>query len=120
MFDFFKKIDLDFVADDWKDCYLTIREISMEEVEQFASIDEKTEPKEASRMIVDVLTDKFVEGFGMKDGVRTAFTKEDVKTFPPSILYALIGSLHEGLDKKKLKTSNTPSPESPEPTSPTS
>lgn len=86
----------------------------MAEVEQFAGLSESTDPAAATKLVTDVISEKFVEGFGIQDGKRVAFTKEDVASFPPAVLFKVLTSLNDGLDKKKLTTLNMPSEDSPE------
>lgn len=89
MFDIFKKFSLSHLGDDWKDCYLTFRPISLEESVEFSRAD--TKDKElAGTKTIDILKEKFVEGKAMSDGKMVDVTPDTLVKFPADVLLKVV------------------------------
>lgn len=120
MFDIFKTVDLSFLGEEWKDCYLKFSSLSLSEVGKLTSIKQSTDPLQVSNITIGLLESKFIEGKAVKGGVVVDVQKEDLKELPIDIVNKILESFAEGLDKKKLKQSTTASEASEEPSPPTS
>lgn len=108
MFDFYKTLDLAYLGDNWKDCYIKFRAVTVSEIGQFTGLKEK-DSADSIKVIVALLEEKFVEGYAMKNGERVALKKEDIKEFPVDILTDVINLFSESISKKKLNPSTTAS-----------
>lgn len=117
-FDIFRRLSLDFLGEEWKDCYLKFSYLTADEAKAFAGIKvDKNSPTEDLNKVferaIKILEDKFVEGKGIRDKQIVDIKKEDLKEFPVEILNksveCLVGSLPEG-EKKEPGEANLEQP----------
>lgn len=105
-FDIFTTIPLDFVNENWKDCYLKFSYITADELKDFAGTsidkDDKKSTNDASDKTFKMLEDKFVEGKALVGGSVVDVTKENIRDFPINILkYCIENLMSVDEDKKK-------------------
>lgn len=115
MFDITKKIDLSYLGEEWKDCYISFAPLSIAEVRKLPQMAKATDdPVEAEKnidVILNLLREKFLGGEGIKEGKRVPIKKEDIDQLPADLVIDIMASLNGGLDKKKLNLSQMPSEE---------
>lgn len=106
-FDIFTTIDLDFVGDSWKDCYLKFSYLTADELRAFVdtSIDKNSKESidAASDKTFQMLEDKFIEGKALRGGSVVEVKKEEIRTFPMMILKRCIETLMSVEDDNKKK-----------------
>lgn len=123
MFDIKKKVDLSYLGEDWKDCYLHFRPFSIGEVQKLpATLDAKTveEANNAINVTVGLLEDLFIDGKARVNGETVDVKKEDMKEFPAEVVLKILGDLNAEMDKKKLNPLSTSSEDTGEQKPPTS
>lgn len=106
MFDIFRKVDLSYLGEAWKNCYLTFRPLTILEAQNFVGY-EKKDPKVASDDLMKSLEEKFIEGKAISDGKEVEVKKEQLKEFPAGVILDIVKALGEGLPKKKENQSVT-------------
>ncbi len=106
-FDVFRQLDLNFLGDNWKGCYIKFRYISLAEAKGFAELGfDKDDPKSVQQALdktVEVLKEKFVEGKAMADGQMVDLKKEQLAELPTDVLNKAILLLTGSLDEDKKK-----------------
>lgn len=101
-FDIEQKLKLDFLGDNWKDCYLTFNSLTIGEVDTLKNID-PNDPNNFSKAI-DLVVKKFVSGKGISGGEMVVINKNDIKDLPVSVLNSALKLLApaDGFDEKKI------------------
>lgn len=96
-----KKVTLEFLGDDYKDCYLIFQALSVGEYETYqkkmrsiGEMDDKIEAeKEALKAIVGIVKDKFIEGKWLDQQVEiNDLVKFDLNTLT-NVINAIIGEV---------------------------
>lgn len=104
-FDIFRTLPLDFLGEGWKDCYIKYSYLTLEEGKKFALLqvnpDDKQNAIEAIDQAVALVEEKFIEGKAISGGQVVDIKKEDLKTFPVSVLNQSIILLSGADDIKK-------------------
>lgn len=119
MFDIYTTVDLSYLGDDWKDCYLKFHPFTVDDLNIVTEIDSMKDNVEAiAKKAAQVLSDKFIDGYAIDQGQKVQVTKETIKLFPLGTMLEILNQFSSGLDKKKenkLETSSevTESPPSP-------
>jgi hypothetical protein len=104
-----RKIDLSEYSEDWKGCYVKLRELSAPEVQtKLPAIaeggkdkDGKVDNAKAIQGIIDIVKDCFIEGKGFNGKEIVDIAKDDVDFLPLSMLKDFFGFLAVG---SKVKT----------------
>jgi hypothetical protein len=98
-----KKLMLEFVGDEWKDCYMEFTPFTAVEVkEKFPELlaMQTGDPKvvlEGMDTIISVLSSKFVSGKGIdENGKEVAITKKDIPYLPIEVLGRSLSFLSQG------------------------
>ncbi len=99
MFVSIKTIKLDFLGEDWKDCYIKINSLTLGELTSLASFT-KDETK-AGIFMVNLIKDKFMEGKGWDGKKIVDIKKDDIEDLPIDIFGGLYEQLMGNLPKKK-------------------
>ena len=102
MFDVFKILKLDFLGEDWKDCYLKFHYLTIAEAEIWSKSDS------SSKKNLELLSDKFIEGKAIRDGQTIEVSKENIGELPVEVLLKCI-TLLTTLEDDKKKDLNSPS-----------
>jgi hypothetical protein len=90
-FKFFKKFNLGFIGDEWKECYLKFNSIdfntSKEIQDKIGSFNPQKQSGEIVSAVIGVLQKSFVEGKGIDENGKAVDVKtEDLKQFPVEVL----------------------------------
>lgn len=104
-----RKFSLAFLGEEWKECYLTINAITINDLENefvdFMSLSAGTQDKEETRKTFakarELIQRNFVEGKAFSNGKLVDVTAEDIKEFPASVLTEVISFLSADLTEKK-------------------
>lgn len=108
LFDIYKTLDLGYLGDAWKECYLKFRPFNVSELQKLSGIDPENNKEEATQKAIDLLKEKFVEGKAVSNKEVVDIKAEDLTEFPVEVILDAIKLLSEGLDKKKENPSTTP------------
>jgi hypothetical protein len=108
-----KKFSLDFLGNEWKDCYInfssiTIRDLK-ENVAQFVNMDKNDSASVANGITetLKILEDRFIKGIAIDEtGKSIDLKKEDLVDMPAEVLTKALSFLSQGLEEKKEKPSN--------------
>src|SRR3990167_2737989 len=104
-FDVFRKLDLSFLGETWKECFIEFRYITVAEAKSFSSFTlNKDDPKSVENALdtsIKILEDKFVSGKALQDGKLVDLKKEDLKDLPVEVLNRSIIILTGGDEVKK-------------------
>lgn len=95
-----KKVDLSYLGDDWKDCYITFQSPSYKDIKSIAQVDVDNNPEEATEKSMDIMKDLFIEGLANTDKGKETIKKEDIGDLPLEILTTLIESIAGKTDPK--------------------
>lgn len=89
-FDIFRELKLDFVGEQWKDCFIRFNYISAAEAEQITKLsvskDDKKSVTEGFEKVLQLLEEKFVSGKAVSDGKVVDIDKSDMRHLPTDIL----------------------------------
>jgi len=100
-FNIVKKLDLSYLGEEWKDCYISFSAITYREVEAYTMVD-REDTKAATDMAISTLQNHLVEGFGIDEkGERIAIKKEDIIELPLEIVIKAINFLTADVGKKE-------------------
>ena len=99
-----KRITLEFLGDEYKECYLEFKTIPMKDyIEYVKKASESKGEAEASQYIIDALTPLFVSGKFLENDELFDVTKDQIKEFDVETLVTSFNIL----------TGQAPSPNSP-------
>ena len=102
-------VSLDFLGEKWKDCFIDFSYITADELKDFAKAQSKMQTdqektvEEASERSYILLENKFISGKVLSGGQVVEVKKEDIRSFPMSIIAKSIGSLMNVDDIVKKK-----------------
>jgi hypothetical protein len=95
-----KKLELDFLGDKWKGCYLEFNSITIRDLNEkvlgftLKDKDNPVEVREAYLKTMGLLKDCYVKGEGIDEkGNRVPIDKEDLVNLPPEVLTKSINFL---------------------------
>lgn len=94
-----KTIKLDFLGDEWKDCYIKMGSLTIGELTKLASLTD--DEAKAGELMISLLKDKFIEGKGWNGEKVVPIKKEDVDDLPIEIFGGIYDQLLNSLPKKK-------------------
>jgi len=97
-----RKLDLGELGEDWKECFVTLRDMTVEEVQRFVPSIAKTEDgsKEQMDMIGEIISNCFVEGKGFDGSKVIEIKKEDLGNLPLKVYLKCFDFLVEGSSAK--------------------
>jgi hypothetical protein len=82
-----KRIPLDDYGDEWKDCYLTFRSVSVNELAEMQKVFGQLDDQSAVGEVLTFLGDRLLEGEGIdENGKPVDITKEMLGDLPVEIL----------------------------------
>ena len=97
-FDITKKVDLSYIGDSWKDCYIELSLPSYGEIKKSA-LAEGTDEEKLERALKQV-EDLFIKGYAISEGNKVEIVKEDFINFPIEILTKCIQAISGQIDPK--------------------
>lgn len=104
-FDIFKTLSLAHLGEEWKDCELKFRYITVQESKELLSLQvDKADTKSlenAYDQALKILTDKFVSGKMMSDGKLVEIKKENIPDLPSDVVNQCILLLTTVTEDKK-------------------
>lgn len=102
-----KTLKLDDISDDWKGCFITITEPTLEEIQAISKVegDGKEKQNEQIESMKKILQSSFVSGKGFNGKAVIGIEKEDLNELPITIYMKMVAFLTEGLpgDQKESK-----------------
>ena len=94
-----KRVDLSYIGDDWKDCYIDMAMPSYAEAKVDAKIEGTDEEK--GEKAIEKLGTLFRKGFAInEEGKKIEITKEDLFNFPIEVLTKCIQAITGQIDPK--------------------
>ena len=96
-FDISKKIDLSYLGENWKDCYLEFNLPSYGDLKDMTNDGTDTEKVEKG---LETIVGLFKSGFAVSEGKRTEVKKEDLKDIPIEILTKCFKAISGEVDPK--------------------
>ena len=97
-----KKIDLESVGDNWKNCYVTVRQPSYPEVKKFQnSVDKDSDDSVQYDKTIEFLSSLYIEGKGYNGNEIVSMKKEELADLPMTILVFIINELTGDLGLKE-------------------
>ena len=97
-FDITKKVDLAYLGDEWKECYLEFNSPSYGDLRGL--IDEGKTDAEKVESGLETITGLFRSGFAVSDGKKVEVKKEDLKDIPVEILTKCSEAISGEIDPK--------------------
>lgn len=92
-----KRLELDKYGDDWKGCFIELRELTIEEVQRIGEITDDN----ALEKMSGLLQKCFIGGKAYNGEAIVDLKKEDLIALPSSIFQDLIGFFTPGSEKKE-------------------
>lgn len=90
-----KRVSLDFLGDDYKDSYLILRAMSVQEYDSLENDKKQT--------VKDAVCERLIEGQINQDGSLIKITQENIKELPGDVFVKAWGAiLGEEIDPKSL------------------
>lgn len=83
--DITKKLDLEYLGENWKGCYLEFQLPSYGEIKELSNLESKNDA-EKIEIALQTITGLFRGGKAISDGKEVDVTKEDLKDFPIDVL----------------------------------
>ena len=107
-----KRLDLGFLGETWKDCYLMFNALTIREVREVTSKNwDLTKPDDLGKMMddsINMLKEKFVAGEGIGlDGKPAKITADDMDSLPSEILNRAVTFVLESRETDEKKASKT-------------
>jgi hypothetical protein len=97
-FDITKKIDLSYIGDDWKDCYIEFSLPSYGDLKGFTN-DEGTDQEKLGKGLEQV-KGLFRKGCAISDGKKVEISKDDLVDMPIEILTKCFQAISGQIDPK--------------------
>lgn len=89
-----KKIDLSFLGEEWKDCYLEFSAITFGEARRYVNFNFKGNTEKALDEVLSLLEGNFIGGKAVVEtGKIVEVKKEELKDFPAEIILKVINAL---------------------------
>ena len=89
-----RKIELKFIGEEWKDCYLEFEPITIKETKQYMDIEDE---KEVGLKAIELLKQKFISGKAIiEDGTTIDVKKDELEDFPSFVLVEVMSFLSTG------------------------
>lgn len=104
-----KRLSLEFLGDEWKECYIKFKALSYNQLDVIAQLDIETDPKKldlkkvqkASKEIKGVLERQFTEGKGWNGKEIIGMEKNDIGELPAEVIRKSLILLVGGLEKNE-------------------
>lgn len=96
-FDITKKIDLSYLGENWKDCYL---EFSLPSYGNLKNLTTDGTDQEKVEKILETIMGLFTGGFAISNGERVEVKKEDIKDLPIEIITKCFQVISGEIDPK--------------------
>ena len=96
--DITKKVDLSYLGDAWKECFLEFRLPSYADIKDFSV--ETTDNKEAMTKAMTTIKELFVAGKAISEGKVIEVTKDDLDDFPVEIIAKCVQVITGQVDPK--------------------
>lgn len=103
-FTLYKHITLEKFGEDWKDAYIKFKGLDYKDFKtklaKLASIDTENKEEVVDNMgdVIDLLTEKFVEGKAPVDGTLTDIKASELNELPLEVINYLMGFLFGGTE----------------------
>lgn|SRR3990167_3642605 len=82
---------LDFVGEEWKECYMKLEPLSTRESEEIDTMIKKGAKESEVKEILELVKSKFIEGTGIDaEGKKIMLTKEDLLELPMFVLLEMV------------------------------
>lgn len=81
-FDVTKTMQLAFLGEDWKECSITFKSLTIGQARAFQSLKDDQMLQES----LDLLKQNFVKGEGISDGKKVSMKKEHIDDFPIELI----------------------------------
>jgi len=104
-FDITKRLDLGFIGEEWKDCYIDFSLPSYADIKDFANTDGNE--GEAVEKGLDKLVELFKKGKGIADGKTVDILAKDIKDMPMEIINKALKLISGEIDPKENGNSTT-------------
>lgn len=101
-FDIKLKLDLDFLGDGWKDCYLSFSPITVRDAKELRNlnIDDTANIEKG----IQLVKEKFIEGKALAKGELIDVKAEDLDDFPITIITKIIELMVGSMSGNEKKT----------------
>lgn len=103
-FDVTKTMPLNFLGEDWKDCSITYKSLTIGQARHFQSLKEDQLLAES----LELLKRNFVRGKGISDGKQVDLKSEHIDDFPIELISAsielLVGDVTKSEEESKKKS----------------
>ena len=84
--DITKKVDLGYLGEGWKECYLEFRMPSYKDIQDMPTDVDKGDTKDSLNKGFGMLEGLFVSGEAISDGAKTQVKAEDLRDFPLEVI----------------------------------
>jgi len=82
-----KRLGLDFLGSEWKECFLSFTAVTFAETELLARAGVNKKETALSKAAMKLLEDHFVSGEAIgEDGKKRPVSKEELADFPPDVI----------------------------------
>lgn len=103
-FDIRLKLNLDFLGEGWKDCYLAFSPLTVKDAKELRDI--TPTDKDTLDKGMNLLKDKFIEGTALSNGKLVTVKKTDLDEMPMSVINKSIELMVEAVSEVEKKIPN--------------
>lgn len=104
-FDIQKRVDLSYLGDEWKECYLEFAMPSYHDIKEFA--EKGKDNAEIVEKGLERLTELFKGGFAISDGKKVEVKRENINDLPMEVVTKSLQAISGQVDPKESGNSTT-------------
>ena len=104
-FDITKRVELSYLGDEWKECYLEFIMPSYHDIKEFA--EKGKDNTETVEKGLEKLTGLFKSGYAVSDGKKVEVKKEDIKDLPMEVVTKSLETISGQVDPKESGNSTS-------------